>query len=53
MPMPVISAYDFANFAEETFSENSPLKSFYRDKTVLLTDGTGELGQVFVEKLLR
>lgn len=53
MSMPVISAYDFANFDEETFSNDSPLKSFYRDKTVLVTGGLGDVGQVYVEKLLR
>lgn len=53
MSMPVISAYDFANFSEETFSNDSPLKTFYRGKVVLVTGGTGDLGQVYVEKLLR
>lgn len=53
MAMPVISAYDFKNYDEEIFSDDSPMKTFYRDKVVLVTGGTGDLGQVYVEKLLR
>lgn len=53
MPMPVISAYDFANFADDSESDDSPLKTFLRGKTVLLTGGTGALGEVYLEKLLR
>lgn len=32
---------------------DSPITTFYRDKVVLLTGGTGFLGQLFLEKLLR
>ncbi len=55
MSMPVISALDFTgeNMVDETISKDSPMKSFYRDKTIFLTGGTGFLGQLFVEKLLR
>lgn len=31
----------------------SPMRNFYRDKTVFLTGGTGFLGKLFIEKLLR
>lgn len=53
MPMPVISAYDFADFTDDTETDDSPMKTFFRDKTVLLTGGTGALGEVYLEKLLR
>ncbi|XP_055387525.1 fatty acyl-CoA reductase wat-like [Condylostylus longicornis] len=33
--------------------ENSPMRNFYRGKTILLTGCLGFLGQLFLEKLLR
>lgn len=30
-----------------------PIKEYYQNKVVFLTGGTGFLGQLFVEKLLR
>lgn len=36
-----------------TVPVDSPMVNFYRDKCVFLTGGTGFLGQLFVEKLLR
>lgn len=36
-----------------TVPVNSPMVNFYRDKCIFLTGGTGFLGQLFVEKLLR
>lgn len=32
---------------------NSPMREFFRGKTVFLTGGTGFLGKLFIEKLLR
>lgn len=32
---------------------DSPMVNFYRNKCIFLTGGTGFLGQLFVEKLLR
>lgn len=37
----------------ENLSKNSPMRNFYRGKTIFLTGGTGFLGQLWVEKLLR
>lgn len=53
--MPVISALDFTGdkMVDETRFIDSPMKRFYRDKTVFITGGTGFLGQLFIEKLLR
>lgn len=53
--MPVISALDFTGdkMVDETMPKNTPMKTFYRNKTVFITGGTGFLGQVFIEKLLR
>lgn len=35
-------------------SENiSEIREFYRDKTIFLTGGTGFIGQIIIEKLLR
>lgn len=55
MSMPVISALDFtgANMVDETIPEDTPMKNFYRNKTIFITGGTGFLGQIFIEKLLR
>lgn len=38
---------------ESSELSKTPIKDYYRDKVVLLTGGTGFLGQLFVEKLLR
>lgn len=38
---------------ESTNPDDTPMRSFYRDKVILLTGGTGFLGQIYVEKLLR
>lgn len=40
-------------WTEENCSIESPMLEFYRDKVVFLTGGTGFLGQIFIEKLLR
>lgn len=53
MAMPSYSAYDFANMADERIPDSTPMKDFYRGKVVLLTGGTGALGQIYVEKFLR
>lgn len=38
---------------DETIPENTPMRDFYRGKVIFLTGGTGFLGQIYVEKLLR
>lgn len=38
---------------EESEPESTPIKDYFRGKTVLLTGGTGFLGLLYVEKLLR
>lgn len=38
---------------DERIPEQTPMKDFYRGKVVFLTGGTGFLGQLYVEKLLR
>lgn len=58
MSMPVISALDFTNFtSDKMFDEqpnsDSPMNRFYCNKTIFITGGTGFLGQLFIEKLLR
>lgn len=40
-------------WADEQIPEHTPMKDFYRGKVVFLTGGTGFLGQLYVEKLLR
>lgn len=40
-------------WSEDSASESTPMRDFYRDKVILLTGGTGFLGQIYVEKLLR
>lgn len=40
-------------WTEDHIPEHTPIKDFYRGKTVFLTGGTGFLGQLYVEKLLR
>lgn len=52
----VVSALDFTadTMVDEVIVPHStPMKDFYRDKTIFLTGGTGFLGQLYVEKLLR
>lgn len=55
MSMPVISALDFIgeSMVDETIQKDSPMKRFYRNKTVFITGGMGFLGQLIIEKLLR
>jgi len=38
---------------EEVALEGTPIQEFYRDQCVLITGGTGFLGKVLIEKLLR
>lgn len=38
---------------DETIPDNTPMRDFYREKVIFLTGGTGFLGQIYVEKLLR
>lgn len=38
---------------DEFVPKNTPMRNFYRGKTIFLTGGTGFLGQLWVEKLLR
>lgn len=40
-------------WSEEIATGNWPMRDFYRGKVILLTGGTGFLGQIYVEKLLR
>lgn len=40
-------------WSEEIVTGNFPIRDFYHDKVILLTGGTGFLGQIYVEKLLR
>lgn len=44
---------DYRMPVDYTRPEMSPMVRFYRDKCIFLTGGTGFLGQLFVEKLLR
>ncbi|KAJ6641422.1 Fatty acyl-CoA reductase wat [Pseudolycoriella hygida] len=52
---PVVSALDFTSesMIDESIPDSTPMKNFYRNKTIFLTGGTGFLGQLYVEKLLR
>lgn len=52
---PVVSPLDFTSdsMVDESIPDSTPMKDFYRNKTVFLTGGTGFLGQLYVEKLLR
>lgn len=38
---------------EEFRSYHSPLKDFYEGKTVLLTGGSGFIGKLLIEKLVK
>lgn len=37
----------------EENQKSTPIKDFYRDKTIFLTGATGGIGQLLVQKLLR
>lgn len=37
----------------ESIRVNSPITDYFREKCVFLTGGTGFLGYLFIEKLLR
>lgn len=41
------------DWSDESMPDSTPMRDFYRGKVVLLTGGTGFLGQIYVEKLLR
>lgn len=45
------SGYDF--WSDDNVPESTPMRNYYRGKVILLTGGTGFLGQIYVEKLLR
>lgn len=38
---------------DEDNQKSTPIKDFYRDKTIFVTGGTGGIGQLLVQKLLR
>lgn len=38
---------------DETIPDSTPIRDFYRGKIVFVTGGTGFLGQIYIEKLLR
>ena len=41
---------DMLNYAGKI---DSPIKDFYKDKVVFLTGGTGFIGKLMIEKMLR
>lgn len=47
------SEFETLNPEDNDESKMSPMKLFFKDKTVFLTGGMGFLGQLYVEKLLR
>lgn len=44
---------NFVKFVDDTIPDSTPMRDFFRGKGIFLTGGTGFLGQLFVEKLLR
>lgn len=53
-PLEVLGEYSFNEPREIDESEvGSPVQEFYRDAVVFLTGGTGFMGKVLLEKLLR
>lgn len=44
---------DLVKFVDNTIPDSTPMRDFFRGKGIFLTGGTGFLGQLFVEKLLR
>lgn len=40
-------------WSDDVVPDTTPMKDFYRGKVIFLTGGTGFLGQIYVEKLLR
>ncbi|XP_031634319.1 fatty acyl-CoA reductase wat-like [Contarinia nasturtii] len=40
-------------WSDDSIPDSTPMRDFYRGKVILLTGGTGFLGQIYVEKLLR
>lgn len=46
-------AADQELWTEDILPDTTPMKDFYRGKTIFITGGTGFLGQIYVEKLLR
>lgn len=40
-------------WTDDAIPLDTPMRNFYRGKVVFLTGGTGFLGQIYVEKLLR
>ena len=40
-------------WADDALANDTPMRDFYRNKTIFLTGATGFLGQILVEKLLR
>jgi FlaA1/EpsC-like NDP-sugar epimerase len=48
----MLSEKDFA-MTEEEEKKAAPVQSFYKNKVVLLTGGTGFIGKLLVQKLLR